>query len=62
MSGTEKEEVERVPRLETGRKVPSTVRILIGERREQRAKSGQNRGIRGHMEGSSRIQIPRGHT
>jgi hypothetical protein len=31
-------------------------------RRNERVKNGQNRGIRGHMEGSSRIQIPRGHT
>jgi hypothetical protein len=37
MSGTEKEEVERVPRLETGREVSSAVRILIGEMRERRA-------------------------
>jgi hypothetical protein len=36
MSGTEKEEVERVPQLETGREVPSTVRTLTGEMREQR--------------------------
>jgi hypothetical protein len=36
MSGTEKEEVERVPRLETGREVPSAVRILTGEMRERR--------------------------
>jgi hypothetical protein len=59
MSGIEKEEVERVPRLETGREVPSAVNI---NRRNERAKNGQNRGIRGHMEGSSRIQIPRGCT
>jgi hypothetical protein len=31
-------------------------------RRKERAKSGQNRRIRSLMEGSSRIQIPRGHT
>jgi hypothetical protein len=37
MSGTEKEEVERVPRLETGREVPSAVRTLTGEMRGQRA-------------------------
>jgi hypothetical protein len=36
MSGTEKEEVERVPRLETGREVPSAVRTLTGEMRERR--------------------------
>jgi hypothetical protein len=36
MSGTEKEEVERVPRLETGREVPSAVRTLTGEMREKR--------------------------
>jgi hypothetical protein len=36
MSGTEKEEVERVPRLEIGREVPSAVRTLTGEMREQR--------------------------
>jgi hypothetical protein len=36
MLGTEKEEVERVPRLETGREVPSVVRTLTGEMREQR--------------------------
>jgi hypothetical protein len=35
MSGTEKEEVERVPRLETGREVPSAVRTRTGEMREQ---------------------------
>jgi hypothetical protein len=37
MSGTEKEEVERVPRLEIRREVPSAVRTLTGEMREQRA-------------------------
>jgi hypothetical protein len=31
-------------------------------RRKERAKSGQNRRIKSHMEGSSRIQIPRGRT
>jgi hypothetical protein len=31
-------------------------------RRNERAKSGQNKRIRSHMEGSSRIQIPRGRT
>jgi hypothetical protein len=36
-SGTEKEEVERVPRLERGREVPSAVRTLTGEMRERRA-------------------------
>jgi hypothetical protein len=36
MSGTEKEEVERVPQLETGREVPSAVRTLTGEMRERR--------------------------
>jgi hypothetical protein len=36
MSGTEKEEVERVPRLETGREVPSAVITLTGEMRERR--------------------------
>jgi hypothetical protein len=36
MSGTEKEEVKRVPRLETGREVPSAVRTLTGEMRERR--------------------------
>jgi hypothetical protein len=36
MSGTEKEEVERVPRLEIGREVPSAVRTLTGEMRERR--------------------------
>ena len=38
--GTEKEEVERVPRLATGREVPSAVRILTGKgrgRSEERA-------------------------
>jgi hypothetical protein len=36
MSGTEKEEVERVSRLETGREVPLAVRTLTGEMREQK--------------------------
>jgi hypothetical protein len=36
MLGTEKEEVERVPRLKTGREVPSAVRTLKGEMRERR--------------------------
>jgi hypothetical protein len=36
MSRREKEEVERVPRLETGREVPSAVRTLKGEMRERR--------------------------
>jgi hypothetical protein len=31
-------------------------------RRNERAKSGQNRRIRSYIEGSSRIQIPRGRT
>jgi hypothetical protein len=36
MSGLEKEEVERVSRLEIGREVPSAVRTLTGEMRERR--------------------------
>jgi hypothetical protein len=35
ISGIEKEEVERVPQLETGREVPSAVRTRIGEMRER---------------------------
>jgi hypothetical protein len=36
MSGIEKEELERVPRLETGREIPSAVRTLTREMRERR--------------------------
>src|SRR3954467_15251448 len=32
------------------------------DRRRERTKSGQKRRLRGHMKGSSRIQIPRGRT
>jgi hypothetical protein len=35
-SGTEKEEVEKVPRLVTGREVPSAVKTERGKSREQR--------------------------
>jgi hypothetical protein len=35
-SGTEKDGVERVPRLVTGREVPSAVRTEIGKSRERR--------------------------
>jgi hypothetical protein len=39
-----------------------TIRSENINMRNERAKNRQNRGIRGHMEESSRIQIPRGRT
>jgi hypothetical protein len=40
----------------------STISSENINKRKERAKRGQNRRIRSHMEGSSRIQIPRGCT
>jgi hypothetical protein len=39
-----------------------TISSEYTNKRNERVKSGQNRRIRSHMEGSSRIQIPRGCT